>query len=369
MTSNSVAAITGTGADMAPPSSVIKNLQILRFVAAFMVLIDHLQYEIASRSFIDANRFHPTHTLFWAGGVDIFFVISGFIMFTIGKDRFGAKGASWHFFARRLVRVVPVYWIFNILMLISLLLFSHRINHNNVSWVDVVTSFLFIPHHNSFGAYSPIITLGWTLNFEMFFYVLFALALLFRRVLGMILLGLALIGAAVLGMLKVPLPSPLDFWCNSIVLEFLFGIGLAWLYAKGYRMGALQGWSLVLLGFALVATAKAYGLDVTRLDMRALWMGLPALLICAGLVLSEKPGPGNWLARLFVFGGNISFAIYLSHPFSMNATAMVFDKLHLHDPYLYLALCLPAILVAAALVYLLLEKPLTALLNRQLVKP
>ncbi|MFM9500655.1 hypothetical protein ACKI1Q_44725, partial [Streptomyces galilaeus] len=80
-----------------------------------------------------------------------------------------------------------------------------------------------------------MLILGWTLEFEMMFYAVFALGLLFERPRGLMLIAAVLIGlVAAIGL--QPLPMPLGFWANSIVLEFLFGIGIAMAYRRGTRL-------------------------------------------------------------------------------------------------------------------------------------
>lgn len=347
----------------AAPDSVIKNLQILRFLAACLVLFEHAQYESTTRPFIDNSHYRVVDFFFWPGGVDIFFVISGFIMYTIGSQKFGTPGAPTDFMLRRIIRVVPSYWVFTTLMIMAAAVFSGSVDKGSMSPSDILLSYLFIPYVNAYGAYYPVLSLGWTLNYEMLFYVLFALALCFDLRKGMLFVVgcLAVLGiGGMTGWVKAPV---LAFWFNSIVLEFVFGIGLAWLYRKGWRLSAPLGIGLFLTGVVLIMVGKHNHLDITALDYRALWLGLPALMICAGLVMIERPGPGNPVVRALVFGGNISFALYLSHPFAINIVGLVFKKTGWDQPTLFIAAAMVAALCGAAVFYLLVEKPVTAILN------
>jgi exopolysaccharide production protein ExoZ len=348
--------------------SVIKNLQILRFLAASLVLFEHAQYESTTRPFIDNSHYKAIDFFFWPGGVDIFFVISGFIMYTIGSQKFGKPGASADFMLRRIIRVVPSYWIFTTLMILAAALLSGSVDKGSMSPSDIAFSYLFIPYVNAYGAYYPVLSLGWTLNYEMLFYVLFAIALCFDLRKGMVFVVacLTVLGVGgMTGLVKVPV---LAFWFNSIVLEFVFGIGLAWIYQKGWRLSTPAGIGLFLAGVLAVILGKHNQLDITALDYRAAWLGLPALMMCAGLVMIERPGAGNPVIRALVFGGNISFALYLSHPFAINIVGLAFKKTGLDTPALFIATAMIAALCGAAAFYLLVEKPVTTILNGYLRK-
>ena len=333
-----------------------------------MVLIDHMQYEVISRPAFNGSGFKPTHVLFWAGGVDIFFIISGFIIFTVGDSYFGKAHATSKFLLRRVARVVPSYWIFTTLMLLSILVAKDNIHHSHFTLADVATSYGFYPHINAYGTFYPVLSLGWTLNFEMFFYVLFAVALGLGRRWGMVGLALTLSVCGIIGMVGNIVPMPFAFWCDSIVLEFAMGMALAYFYRNGVRIPKSIAVFACLGALMAVGLAMHLKFDITALKFRAIWMGIPALTICASLVLIETKSTPGPIMRALIFGGNISFAIYLSHPFTMNATAVLFDKMGLHSPIAFFAVGTCVILFGAAAVYLLCEKPLTLWLTRQLNK-
>lgn len=351
-----------------PSASVIKNLQVLRFFAAACVLFEHVQHESRTKTFIDNSHYQAVDFFFWPGGVDIFFVISGFIMYTIGSQQFGKPAASADFMLRRVIRVVPTYWFFTTLMIIAASVFAGSVDKGSMSVSDIVQSYLFIPYENAYNAYYPVLSLGWTLNYEMFFYVLFAIALLFDFRKGMIFVISSLVVFGVVGMTGVIQAPVIKFWFNSIVLEFVFGIGLAWLYQHGWRLGVSTGLGLSIAGLLLIIVAKHYKLDTFALDTRALWLGIPALMICAGLVMIEKPGTAHPVIHALVFGGNISFALYLSHPFAINVTGLLFKKAGIDNPWVFMTAAMIAALCGAAAFYMIAEKPATKILNKLVVK-
>ena len=145
----------------------IEGIQVLRAIAALMVVTQH------SRHSVPGSEFLP---LFGGAGVDIFFIISGFVMsYTspiIGGGMKAKLKAADIFFRKRLARIVPLYWL--ALAWVARRDFSTPNNH-------LVEDFLFIPHFHYLHPtwLSPIIIQGWTLNYEMFFYFVFAIAMLF----------------------------------------------------------------------------------------------------------------------------------------------------------------------------------------------
>ena len=150
---------------------MIRNLQALRAVAAYMVVLYHFLGQQVSQLYPPAKFLS-----FGAAGVDIFFVVSGFIMVVTTMKRDMAPG---EFLLHRIARIVPVYWVVTIL-LFAIVMYGFKpvgIMRMQPDWL--AKSLLFIPFDRD-GRVEPIISVGWTLNYEMFFYLLFALSLFVR---------------------------------------------------------------------------------------------------------------------------------------------------------------------------------------------
>ena len=163
-------------------------LQALRAIAAWLVVADH--------ALIDVNHGelqNPATSVAWAignVGVYIFFVISGFIMVHISWDDFGRRGAAPNFLRRRIIRIVPLYWLATIAALVF-----HRVSATHgahAGWSELVRSLLFIPYRDEDVGWAPILRQGWTLNYEMMFYAIFTVALSFRRQIALPAIGGAL---------------------------------------------------------------------------------------------------------------------------------------------------------------------------------
>lgn len=338
----------------------IKNIQVLRFIAAAMVLFSHVQHELYDQPQLSQSGIESFNPVFWAGGVDIFFVISGFIMYYISYGEFGAKGASSKFAYRRFVRVVPIYWIFTTAMIAAVLLFPKQIAHTSLSIWHILASYLFVPWPNGSGDYYPILILGWTLNFEIFFYAIFALSIHFKKPTGLVILVSILAFVAISGFFGVQLPI-IKFWANPIVLEFLFGVYLAHMKLKSYQLPRSWGLALIVTGVVIMMIMELTGIAGGYWTLRPFWMGIPAFLICAGAILmpeTANPGP---IKRVFVFGGDVSYALYLSHPFSIGLAVLLLEKANVHGQLFFMFAASAFSLVAAVAVYYFLERPLLEL--------
>ena len=149
--------------------ATILEIQILRAVAALAVVVMHIGIEL---------RYWAKATLTWTeagnAGVDLFFVISGFIMVFIAWDRFGSRGAPVDFFVRRLIRIVPLYWLVT----------TGYVLANSYPASRIITSYLFVLDFSANAAPLPVVLQGWTLNYEMFFYLVLALALFLPRLIA-----------------------------------------------------------------------------------------------------------------------------------------------------------------------------------------
>jgi exopolysaccharide production protein ExoZ len=342
--------------------TVLQHVQALRFAAAAMVLTSHLQHEVPSITGLARAGWEPWRPVFFAGGVDIFFVISGFIMYTIAGTEFGRPGGAREFLVRRLLRIVPPYWLFTTAMVVAALAFSSHVAHAQLSPAHVLASYFFIPVANAYGKLFPVLILGWTINFEMLFYVVFALGLLFsRRVgLGVIAGVIALLGLA--GLAFVP-PGPFAFWCNPIVFEFLMGIGLAWARQRGVTWPPAAALAAVLVGIVLMVLAMRTGVAGHLWLARPLWMGVPAALFCAAAAFVRQEAAPGPLLRAAMFGGDASFAVYLSHPFTLTAVAALWRFTGIAQPAAYIAVAAAASIGVAAVLHVALEKPLMKRLN------
>ena len=341
------------------------GIQALRAAAAFAVVFGH------SMNFLERGTASlPTVVTDFQGavGVDLFFVISGFVM-TISAPRLLRRtNPSRIFLWRRLLRVAPLYWLLTSLKL--LIVFAvpwlDLLNGQPSAW-NIGASFLFVPSLNRHGEIRPVISLGWTLNFEMAFYLLFAVSLLAKRRLLWVLLPL--VGA--LALLGVVRPASAPVWtslADPIVLEFAAGVVIAACALGGRLPSRVVGGACVAGGAAGLLWLSP-GLSPLS---RAVHWGVPAALVVLGTVSLEEPLRRR-LPRWVLLLGSASYSIYLVQVFIFPLVDGVALRVGAADPGASPRLLAVAVVVWSVLLtavagvgtHLLVERPLTQQLQRR----
>ena len=339
-------------------SRALLSIQILRAVAALGVLAHHTAHEVAAKTGVTLPL---REFVVGAGGVDLFFVISGFVMVYASERLFAQPGASRVFFLRRLARIVPLYWAMTAI-LVGYVFVAHRIFPPPfITTEGVIASFLFIPWPLPNGLMAPVHALGWTLNYEMFFYAVFALAIALPRR-GAVLAVTTLFALLVVLGLTIPLPQPFAFWFSPIILEFCFGMLIALAWRDGRR---LPRWASLLLIVAALFAYAASAVWGPFVAWRWLEWGVPGAMLVAALTLAqETPAPGP-VARAFVFLGDASYSLYLVHAIVIPGVRRLMPALDPPlMPWLYALALVAASILAACLSYLWFERPITRALQR-----
>ncbi|MBB3949642.1 peptidoglycan/LPS O-acetylase OafA/YrhL [Aureimonas jatrophae] len=290
-------------------------IQAVRAAAALMVVAAHVKIAIEIELFRIPIPDLPLSPFPLVAGVDVFFVVSGFVMAYASGSLFGQQGAWKRFLWRRLVRIVPLYWLITIALLALMFAIRSPILDHTTAW-QIAASFLFVPALNPDGFPVPLLDVGWTLNYEMAFYVVFALFIGWRRPLALAATACALLLLVAIRPFVDPSATALRFWSDPIVIEFLGGILLQLLVRRGL---ILSPWTrLLMIGTAVVILATFPALDQ---PWRWLQWGGPALLVVAAAVC----GPvafGRWTTTVERLG-DLSYALYLVHFFAIRAVAQV----------------------------------------------
>ncbi len=302
----------------------IGGIQVLRGLAAVSVAFLHI--EQAAGAFVGRPGQSPwpwLRALPWEAGVDVFFVISGFVMAYASADLFARPGAVRIFLARRVARVVPLYWLFTSLTLFVALA-APRLLNDPISggWPGVVASYLFIPWARQDGAMQPLFRLGWTLNYEMLFYAVFAPFLLLGRRGGVAGVVAVIAVLTIVGQFVQPQNRQIGFWTDPIVTEFAYGVVLGALRTEEVRLPRVL--RLALLGFGIAAFV-CIGVDDTQ--RRALSYGLPAVCLLAGAALGPCWSGRSALSRAALLLGDSSYAVYLVHPYPMRGLREAWARL------------------------------------------
>jgi exopolysaccharide production protein ExoZ len=321
---------------------MIWSIQVLRFVAALMVVYIHavtIAFNATGSVGILPFRFATIGHI----GVDIFFVISGLIIAKIAPGRTPSE-----FTLSRITRIVPMYFLFTVATIVL------SIDISSFSWRDTVASFLFWPATDKMTL--PALAGGWSLCFEMLFYACTALVLVNLRWLFIIIGGY---GVAL--MVYAPIPI-MQFVGNPLILEFLLGVAIA--NAPNWRpgiwglpLGAICFFGAGLAGIAPTNNAMDLLLGHEGLR-RVIIFGFPSAMIVYG-TLQIKARESVW-----TYLGDASYTLYLSHPIVMLPLLALWQKFPV-PANLGIFICISISLIVAWRMHEVVEKPMLALFKRQ----
>jgi exopolysaccharide production protein ExoZ len=287
------------------------SLQVMRGLAANLVIFSHL-LTIQTKY---TGAFLPGFALYGIAGVDLFFVLSGFIMVAVAGTGIGARQFLW----RRAVRIYPVYWVVSAVVLATSLIEPAWVNSSFQAPTSLWRSFLLVPDSGL-----PLLAVGWTLVHEVYFYLVFAVFLSLRIGIraGLVGWAVALIVLKILANDTLA-GSPLwHVWTSPLTAEFILGAATGVLYQrKSMRGGTYAGAvGIALLAMSIVFLAPALSLvENPHLDsLRVILFGVPAALIVYWLVAREQ-GLAPVPRGLFVALGDWSYATYLTHILVLSA--------------------------------------------------
>ena len=338
---------------------VLFNLHLLRVVAALGVVYFHTTSEAGLKLDWDVG----------SRGVDVFFVISGFIIAYIGTSK------PEQFFVRRLVRVVPFYWAATLVVFAMVAVAPQLFRTTSASVPHLLASLVFLPHASG-GEMQPTLLLGWSLNFEMFFYVIFALALkISPRWSPVICVGW--IVAFVVAIHTIASHSEvMNFYARPIVLEFCFGIAVfyvfRWCSARKDQLArsGLLKWILIFLLVENLVSIVVFEEFYRDQAPRYLLAGIPAFFIVMCALLLERLWGITSKNRLIYLLGESSYIIYLVHPYIVFAVLRVAVKHASALPAAALALLIALLLgltcAISVAIHLWFEKPVMAALRARL---
>ncbi|MEW6436827.1 MAG: acyltransferase [Pseudomonadota bacterium] len=357
----------------------IGAIQILRAIAALMVVFSHAQNDAWVAALKHQDHFTRLTLLPWDAGVDLFFVISGFIMVYSSQRLFATSGASGAFMSRRLIRIVPLYWLITGIGLVLSAYLAWLGKHAFPNISEILASFGFIPFARpEDGQPRPLVAQGWTLNYEMLFYVIFALTVGFRRSVAVTATSLILVLMIIAGAVAKPTTTVLAYWSDPIILEFILGMSIALLWRGGVRFDLKYALLLLSSGIALLVLdidqmtkVGAMGVDNNGFG-RLFGAGVPMAIIFAAVVLrapSASPTSGRTASFLALIG-DASYALYLFHPLAIISVRKFGLALGLTKSLGFWPLIAAEILVALALcvaVHALIENPVTAALRQRFI--
>jgi peptidoglycan/LPS O-acetylase OafA/YrhL len=327
-------------------------IEFLRGLAAAWVVLMH------ASGWLVAQGNPPLAQKLWSFGyvgVDIFFVISGFVI----AGSFARSNASpFSFFKARLIRIVPAYWIVTLVTLGAIVLM--RLLDIQSTWADAVTleqSFysLFFLSGLVLGV-EPVVYQGWTLEVEMAFYLVFAISIFFSK---------RRISPELVPLIIIPILALLGVWMPMIAIEFCFGILASIVYRTNkleQGLSRMIGWGLMIAaGIFLVVTLPT----TEAMAARAVALGVPAAILILGAAFASR-GAGKTLSLI----GASSYAVYLwqvlTVPLTLGLTQIFLFEM---PSTAHLLFALTSTLCLGVITDRYLDLPLRRFLTQKLVRP
>lgn len=283
----------------------IFNLQILRGLAALGVVFYHTDFRLPG----------DRHTEFF--GVSRFFVISGFIMCFITRDAESGDAHAGSFLTKRAIRIVPLYWLCTMALIV---LFNHPpiTHHFDPLWTWIITntppllrSLFFVPSDQT-----PMLGVGWTLNLEVYFYVVFAAALTISRTLAP-LIAAAVVYAVIKANDFGVENFLIKFYAHSYIHYFLHGITLfyVWTFTKDH-LRKWARWPTIIVCAAIFVGCYGSQFVAPQLPLHDYGtVYFPILLTAAALFAASNGADITWKPLVLI--GDASYAIYLTHTIFM----------------------------------------------------
>lgn len=327
-------------------------IQYLRGIAAILVVYFH------TKVYMPSFQWSLSRAIGYSG-VDIFFAISGFIMIVTNHHR---VDTIKDFLIKRALRIYPIYWIATLMGLLVFFLVPSHMSKESIDFIYILSSLTLIPMENASGTNGgvPFLKIAWTLVFEVFFYVIFALTLIFRyeriRIYALVLAMTAFVS---FGQLSNPTSATLRFYTNPLILEFIFGCIAGYIVMN--KCPNLSHKVFIALIFVCV-TCLALGGGRGDGFARIFWFGCPAAVIVFLCASTELVHGARFRSKILRQIGDASYSIYLFHPFCLVGFRIIADKIQLNvaSPFIGGTTIVMSILTAigvGVLAHLWLERP------------
>lgn len=341
--------------------SLLNNVQALRAIAAYMVVLYHVRLLTPLTS--DASF------AFGNAGVDVFFFISGFIINHVSvKTDVGRPGA---FLTKRIIRIVPLYWLLTVAVAAAGTVAPGFAGSGGApTLARLAKSLFFVPYFDDTGEAHPILFMGWTLNYEMFFYLVFAAALLLRdEVRRLLSVSAVLVALVLVGFAAAPTDAAGTTYTSPLLLEFVIGMWMNRIFRlTSHRPVLATARAMLLLAIGAALAVLAIGDAMWPAVPREIKWGIPAFVIVASALALER-GEVVVRSRLVLLLGEASYAIYLIHPFIIKAASIVYSRLNVTSAALHFGAIL-SVLAAVGLIgiafHLFVERPIIAWLRHRL---
>lgn len=348
----------------------LHKIQALRGVAALLVVMYHATVLFSKQlSIVPMEGFF----LFGKHGVDLFFVLSGFILTWVHHQHIGKPAYLGDYLLKRAKRIYPMLWFASLLALAFYVLIDDFGKGEKLDFVSILASFLALPHQGT-----PLVNVSWTLRFELFFYCLFAV-LIVSRAIGMGLIALWIVLVCIVAILELQPSHPLSFYLSSYGVQFVMGIASAY-FVRKFDSSSRHGYTIVTTGaglFLALGMWEVYGAGHAYEIALRVFYGIASALLIVGLAgldiraHTQKIRIGRTLAALSWLGA-ASYSIYLMHFSVCTILVKLLRKSGFYSGVLPQDLLFVIIVLLgtalSAIFYPLIELRLTRLVNKYLPK-
>jgi exopolysaccharide production protein ExoZ len=337
------------------------SLEAGRGIAAFLVVLAHVNLDF---EYFHNHKIFNGFFVFGHAGVDFFFVLSGFIIFFIHSKDIAKPEQTWNFIFKRISRIYPTYWIVTIILIVSYIFLPNlSADGSNFSISRIIKSLFLLPIDNAFPntGSKPILQVGWTLVFEMTFYLIFA-TLIVNKIIGKALFvswAAFLILQITYDVIPATTTYPLQYLLSTHNLEFILGI-LVGIFVQNFLKSSHK--FLLLPGvfiFLLVGASESMLPALFSGDSFTLLYGFSSGLIIIGCSALEKFLNFKTPSLLVHFGA-ASYSIYLIHvPLLsiLNRVASYFSFTNFLNPHLVFFMLVFICMISGSLFYKIIDKP------------
>ncbi len=277
------------------------SIQVLRSILALFIVLEHTAFARCG-----------------AFGVDAFFCISGFMIM------FSTHNSTNRFFTKRLIRILPLYYIMTIATFLLLLVAPGMFETTAADPMYLVKSLLFLPFDIGNGALQPLMRIGWTINCEIFFYFVFWLSFKishkYRGLISSVIIALLVIVANLIPEVSELGFAPLTFYGAPVMLDFILGIIAYYVCREIYQgiqrkgsVGTQKPLSLLLVIPSLILIGLMVSIsqiDSTGFQRPLIWGTAGFLLVLCFFMMELKC---KNIPKSLVVLGNASFSLYLLH--------------------------------------------------------
>lgn len=339
----------------------IYSLQYLRALAALFVVLYHI-----NDYFLEKYQYTFLLGVFKVGyvGVDIFFVISGFIILYIHFNDIGKRDRFKMYLTKRFIRIFPLYWLISLAVIPLYFLFPNFGNGTQRDIEVIIKSLFLIPQENS-----PILVVAWTLSYEVLFYLIFGTFFIAtsKRLAryGFIFLWIVGIIIAVVTDKYISDSIFSKFLFNPYNLEFILGalVAVLFRFKLNYKLSIIT-FSLGITTFIIAWVSQYFNLLI--INNHILIWAIPSFLIVLGFIIWEM----NFkvpISNIFLYLGDASYSIYLIHFPAIYFLNKIFVYFNAQNKIGLLSMSLTtAILsiIAGCICHKLIEKPLIKVFQR-----